>query len=114
MVQGVNRHKARCVLLDITGVPRLDAPAAHALEQILRAAALLGARVILVGVRPEIAMSLVALHIDLGDLSTHQSLSSALEDLASTGRRALRTRRNGGAPGSGPAPRIGVTLDGPR
>ncbi|WP_437970187.1 substrate-binding domain-containing protein [Sorangium sp. So ce260] len=97
---GVSRHRARCVLLDITGVPRLDAPVAQALEQIHRAAALLGARVILVGVRPEIAMSLVALDIDLGDLSTHQSLSSALEDLASEGLRALRTRRNGagGAP----------------
>ncbi|XXX80365.1 substrate-binding domain-containing protein [Sorangium sp. So ce134] len=101
VVEGVNRHRARCVLLDVTGVPGLDAPAAHALEQIHRAAALLGARVILVGVRPEIAMSLVALDIDLGDLSTHQSLSSALEDLASSG---LRTRRNGGPPARGERP----------
>ncbi|KYG05812.1 LacI family transcriptional regulator [Sorangium cellulosum] len=104
VVEGVNQHRARCVLLDVTGVPRLDAPAAHALEQIHRAAALLGARVILVGVRPEIAMSLVALDIDLGDLSTHQSLSSALEDLAPEGLGALRTRRNGEAPRRAAAP----------
>ncbi|MGK3981607.1 substrate-binding domain-containing protein [Sorangium sp. So ce136] len=107
VVEGVSRHRARCVLLDITGVPVVDAQVAHALQQTHRAAALLGARVILVGVRPEIAARLVALDIDLGDLATHQSLSSALDDLA---RKGLRPRRGGAAsppPDPPPAPRSG-------
>lgn len=94
VVDGVSRHGARCVLLDITGVPSIDAQVAHALGQTQRAASLLGARVRLVGVRPELAMRLVALDIQLGDLSSHQSLASALEDLASTEVPSLRTRRN--------------------
>ncbi|WP_437535224.1 substrate-binding domain-containing protein [Sorangium sp. So ce726] len=97
VVEGVSRHGARCVLLDITGVPSIDAQVAHALGQTQRAASLLGARVRLVGVRPELAMRLVALDIHLGDLSSHQSLASALEDLASTGVPSLRTRRNDAA-----------------
>ncbi|WP_437745818.1 substrate-binding domain-containing protein [Sorangium sp. So ce1504] len=97
VVEGVSRHGARCVLLDITGVPSIDAQVAHALGQTQRAASLLGARVRLVGVRPELAMRLVALDIQLGDLSSHQSLASALEDLVSTEVPSLRTRRNDAA-----------------
>jgi DNA-binding LacI/PurR family transcriptional regulator/anti-anti-sigma regulatory factor len=94
VVEGVSRHGARCVLLDITGVARVDAQVAHALGQTHRAASLLGARVRLVGVRPELAMRLVDLDIHLGDLSSHQSLASALEDLAKAGVPSLRARRN--------------------
>ncbi len=93
----MSRHGARCVLLDVTGVARIDAQVAHALGQTQRAASLLGARVRLVGVRPELAMRLVGLDIDLGELSSHQSLASALEDLASTEVPSLRTRRNAAA-----------------
>ncbi|WP_437290225.1 substrate-binding domain-containing protein [Sorangium sp. So ce406] len=106
VAEGVSRNRARCVLLDITGVPLVDAQVAHALQQTHRAAALLGARVVLVGVRPEIAARLVALDVDLGDLATHRSLSSALEAVAPAGLRALREGR-GGAGSPPPDPRPG-------
>ncbi|WP_437736512.1 substrate-binding domain-containing protein [Sorangium sp. So ce1335] len=93
VVEGVSRHGARCVLLDITGVPLVDAQVAHALQQTHRAAGLLGARVVLVGVRPEIAARLVALDVDLGDLATRKSLSSALDEVARGGLRSLRAGR---------------------
>ncbi|WP_438019482.1 substrate-binding domain-containing protein [Sorangium sp. So ce315] len=99
VVEGVSRHGARCVLLDITGVPRVDAQVAHALQQTHGAAGLLGARVVLIGVRPEIAARLVALDIDLGDLAAHRSLSSALDELA---RGAIAGRGGAGPP---PEPR---------
>ncbi|WP_437927320.1 substrate-binding domain-containing protein [Sorangium sp. So ce291] len=84
VTEGVSRHRARRVLLDVTGVPFVDAEVASALGAISRAAALLGARVYLVGVRPEIARSLVA--VELRDLATFASLSTALRTLAPAGR----------------------------
>ncbi|WP_437484470.1 substrate-binding domain-containing protein [Sorangium sp. So ce1014] len=86
--EGVSRHGASCVLLDLTGVPFVDAQVADTLGMITRAAALLGARVYLVGVRPDIAMSLV--DVDLGALATFSSLSAALRELAPAGARKAR------------------------
>ncbi|WP_437674029.1 substrate-binding domain-containing protein [Sorangium sp. So ce131] len=88
---GVTRHAARVVLLDVTGVPSVDAQVADSLGRTSRAAALLGARVCLVGVRPEIARSLVG--VDLGELSTYASLSAAIQELAPAGARARRDAR---------------------
>jgi anti-anti-sigma regulatory factor len=88
--EGVSRHRASSVLLDLTGVPFVDARVADTVGMTSRASALLGARVYLVGVRPEIAMSLVG--VDLGVLSTFSSLSAALRELAPAGRRARKAR----------------------
>ncbi|WP_437677738.1 substrate-binding domain-containing protein [Sorangium sp. So ce131] len=90
VADGVSRHEALRVLIDITGVPFVDAQVAHLLGVTSRAAALLGARVYLVGVRPEIAKSLV--DVDLGNLTTFSSLSMALQKLAPGGGRAVQAR----------------------
>ncbi|WP_438017281.1 substrate-binding domain-containing protein [Sorangium sp. So ce315] len=89
--EGVSRHGARRVLLDLTGVAFVDAQVAHLLGMTSRAAALLGARVYLVGVRPELAKRLV--DVDLGGLDTFASLSAALRELGPAGRRARREVR---------------------
>ncbi|WP_437645241.1 substrate-binding domain-containing protein [Sorangium sp. So ce362] len=91
VAEGVGRHEARFVLLELTGVPAVDAQVAHALGQTSRAVALLGARVILVGLRPEIARSLV--DVELGDLSTYSSLASALHELTTGGLRPAGAKR---------------------
>jgi anti-anti-sigma regulatory factor len=56
------------VILDITGVPGVDAQVADALVRSARAAKLLGAEVILTGIQPEIARTLVELGVDLGGI----------------------------------------------
>ncbi|WP_437575174.1 substrate-binding domain-containing protein [Sorangium sp. So ce887] len=91
VAEGVGRHEARFVLLELTGVPAVDAQVAHALGQTSRAVALLGARVILVGMRPEIARSLV--DVELGDLSTYSSLAAALHELTTGGLRPAGAKR---------------------
>lgn len=83
---GVSREQASRVLLDITGVPLVDAQVAAALLQTARAVGLLGARVTLVGVRPEIAQHLVGLGADLQGIETRASLASAFRDLARLAR----------------------------
>jgi anti-anti-sigma regulatory factor len=81
VLQGVGNHQATDVLLDITGVPLVDTQVANSLLQAARAATLLGARVTLVGVRPEIAQSIVGLGIELRHLASKPSLAAALQSL---------------------------------
>ena len=81
VLQGVSEHQAQTVLLDITGVPMVDTQVANTLIQVARTAALLGSRVILVGIRPEIAQSIVGLGVGLDALSTQSTLAAAVAAL---------------------------------
>jgi len=81
VLQGVTSHQATTVLLDISGVPLVDTQVANSLVQAARAARLLGARVILIGVRPEIAQSIVGLGIELQHLATEPTLAAAVQSL---------------------------------
>src|SRR5947208_13150519 len=65
-------------LLDITGVPAIDTQTAQHLIETISAVRLLGAEVILTGVRPVIAQTLVHLGIDLSNVITRSSLSAGL------------------------------------
>lgn len=80
MVHGVAQHRARVVILDITGVPVVDTQVADALIRAARAVRLLGAKVLLTGISPEIAQTLVGLGVVLSDqdIRTHNSLQSGV------------------------------------
>jgi len=66
------------VLVDITGVPTVDTQTAHHLIETISAVRLLGAQVVLTGVRPAIAQTIVQLGIDLSDIVTRSSLVAGL------------------------------------
>jgi len=65
-------------LVDITGVPTVDTQTAHHLIETISAVRLLGAQVILTGVSPAIAQTIVQLGIDLSDIITRSSLVAGL------------------------------------
>ena len=67
-------------LLDITGVPTVDTQTAQHLYEAITAAQLLGTRVILTGVRPAIAQTMVHLGIDLAGVTTKSSMSAGLKE----------------------------------
>jgi rsbT co-antagonist protein RsbR len=69
---------AEHVFVDITGVTVIDTQVAHALVQTSQAVQLLGSRMTLTGIRPEVASTLVGLGVELGAITTHSSLSRAL------------------------------------
>jgi rsbT co-antagonist protein RsbR len=69
---------ATVALVDITGVPSIDTQTAKHLIETIAATRLLGAEVILTGVRPAIAQTLVHLGIDLADVTTCASLAAGL------------------------------------
>ena len=65
-------------LIDITGVPTIDTQTAQHLVETVTAVRLLGAQVILTGVRPALAQTLVHLGIDLSHIVTRSSLAGGL------------------------------------
>ncbi|MBX0329258.1 STAS domain-containing protein [Oscillochloris sp. ZM17-4] len=77
-LEAIERSSARRLLLDITGVPLIDSYVAQGLIRTLQAARLLGSEVALVGVRPEVAQSIVGLGLDLSGMRTYADLQSAL------------------------------------
>jgi len=80
----LEHSSARRLLLDITGVPVVDSQVAQGLLTVVQAARLLGAEVVLIGIRPEVAQALVQLGIDLTNVVTNVDLQTALH--GDTGR----------------------------
>jgi rsbT co-antagonist protein RsbR len=69
---------SQVALLDITGVPTIDTQTAQHLIETIKAVRYIGAEVVLTGVRPAIAQTLVHLGVDLSSATTRASLASGL------------------------------------
>ncbi|WP_437669362.1 STAS domain-containing protein [Sorangium sp. So ce131] len=108
LLEAIAAQQAAEVLVDITGVPALDAQAAAQLLKAASAARLLGAACTIVGVSPSMAQTLVELGVDLGALTTAATLAEGLaQALARRDAKARASRRPGRrAPpgGAGEAP----------
>jgi PAS domain S-box-containing protein len=78
LLHRVTETSSPVALLDITGVPTIDTQTAQHLIETISAVRLLGAEVILTGVRPAIAQSLVHLGIDLSGVASRASLAAGL------------------------------------
>lgn len=87
LLTNIEREHARVVLIDITGLPFLDTEGAAGFLRGVQAAGLLGSRCVLVGVRPEIAQSLVNLGVSSSCLETAATLQQALQREIRHGRR---------------------------
>jgi len=79
VLHGIARQRARVAILDITGVPMVDTAVANALVQTAQGARLLGATPVLVGIRSEVAQTLVELGVNLQGIVTRASLQEGLE-----------------------------------
>nr|WP_275976883.1 PAS domain S-box protein [Polyangium aurulentum] len=90
LLEGIVKHAAEVVILDVTGVGIVDTAVANALMQATQAAKLLGAEVVLTGIRPDVAGTIVSLGVDLPGLVTHGTLETAI---AYALRRSSRTSR---------------------
>jgi anti-anti-sigma regulatory factor len=78
LLTGVATSRATTAILDITGVQVVDTQVANALLRAAQAVKLLGARVVLTGIRPEIAQTLVGLGLDMGGITTRATLQSGI------------------------------------
>ena len=80
LLRGIRTNRAKVVVIDITGVPVMDATVANHLVQTVEAARLLGATVIITGLSPEIAQTLVTIGVDLGKMNTVGDLQGGIEE----------------------------------
>jgi PAS domain S-box-containing protein len=78
LLDGVASHQASLAILDITGVKVVDAHVAQALLSAAQGAKLLGAEVVLTGIRAQIAQILVELGADLRGIVTLSTLQSGI------------------------------------
>jgi rsbT co-antagonist protein RsbR len=66
------------LIIDITAVPVVDTMVAHGIIQVVQAARLLGATTLLVGIRPEVAQTIVRLGLRLDDIVTMSTLQEGI------------------------------------
>lgn len=78
LLSSLSHAKASVVILDITGVPQVDAGVADALVRAARAVELLGAEVVLTGISPTVAQMLVEIGTDLGRVVTQGTLQGGV------------------------------------
>ena len=79
LLGSIRSNRAKMVVIDITGVQSVDSRVANHIVQTVEAARLMGARVIIAGISPEVAQTMVTLGIDLGRIMTVGDLQSGIE-----------------------------------
>jgi len=80
LLHGIHRHRAKVVVIDVTGVAAVDSMVANHLLQAVDAAALLGATAIVTGVSAAVAQTVVKIGVDLSRLRTVSDLQGGLEE----------------------------------
>ena len=79
LLRAIRANRAKVVVIDITGVAAMDSNVANHLVQTVEASRLLGATVIVTGLSPEIAQTLVNIGVELGKMTTVGDLQGGIE-----------------------------------
>ncbi|HEY1015846.1 MAG TPA: STAS domain-containing protein [Herpetosiphonaceae bacterium] len=79
LLAAIQQARAKAVIVDVTGVPIVDTQVALALLNAAKATLLLGARTVLVGIRPEVAQTLVQLGVNLNAITVRANLQSGIQ-----------------------------------
>ncbi|HTN82428.1 MAG TPA: STAS domain-containing protein [Sorangium sp.] len=105
LLDGIVQHQFHTAILDVTGVRDVDAESADALLRIARAARLLGAQLVLTGIGPDTAQTLVDLGLDLSGITTRSTLQAGIAHALAPRARTPRPLQNA-APASPAARRL--------
>jgi rsbT co-antagonist protein RsbR len=79
LLESIRANRAKVIVIDITGVATVDSRVANHLLQTVEAARLMGAKVVISGISPGIALTMVTLGIDLGPVHTVGDLQNGIE-----------------------------------
>ncbi|MFD6357818.1 STAS domain-containing protein [Nocardia tengchongensis] len=80
LLAAIRANRAKVVVIDITGVPTIDSAVANHLAQTVDACGLMGASVIITGLSSEIALTLVAIGLDLSTMRAVGDLQGGIEE----------------------------------
>jgi rsbT co-antagonist protein RsbR len=89
LLEAVSAAEAEVTLIDVTGVPGLDTSVARHILKTVTAAEMLGTRVILTGISPSTAQTMVKLGIDMSGVPTRASLKSGVALALTMTRRRI-------------------------
>jgi PAS domain S-box-containing protein len=91
LLAGISQHRAKVVILDVTGVGIMDTGIVNHLNKTIQAARLKGAQTIVTGISDAVAESIVDLGIDWSKITTLSDLQTGLiTALASLGVRLTK------------------------
>jgi anti-anti-sigma regulatory factor len=88
LLAGISTHRAKVVILDVTGVPIVDSGVANHLNKTIQAARLKGAQAIVTGISDAEAETIVDLGIDWSQLTTLSDLQTGL--IAALGNMGIK------------------------
>ena len=80
LLHGIRNHRAKVVVIDITGVADIDTSVANHLVKTVDASRLMGASVIITGLSSDIAQTLVRIGVDLSKMNTIGDLQGGIEE----------------------------------
>lgn len=80
LLRAIRANRAKVVVIDVTGVPAIDSTVANHLAQTVEASGLMGAGVIITGLSPEIALTLVTIGVDLSKMNAVGDLQGGIEE----------------------------------
>ncbi len=78
LLEGISAHRAKAIILDVTGVPVMDTGVVNHINKTIQAARLKGAQTIVTGISDAVAESIVDLGIDWGAVETLRDLQTGL------------------------------------
>lgn len=78
LLEGIAEHQADIAIIDITGVKVVDTQVAQAIIHTAQAVKLLGAQIILTGIQPQMAQTLVHLGADMSGIMTCSTLQAGI------------------------------------
>lgn len=81
LLRAIRDRRAKGVVMDITGVPIVDSKVANHLAQACEAARLMGALVVMTGISPHIAQTLVTIGAQLRGVRTVGDLQGGIEEV---------------------------------
>jgi anti-anti-sigma regulatory factor len=79
LLQAVADRRAKVAIVDITGVPHLEATVAEKLAQTAQAVGFMGCQLVLVGIRPRLAQILAGLELNKLGVTTFANLQNGLQ-----------------------------------
>ncbi|XYH98503.1 STAS domain-containing protein [Sorangium sp. So ce1128] len=93
VLAGAQQRGAQVVILDVTGMRRVDNEVASSLIKTANGLRLLGAQAVLTGIRPDVAQMLVGMDVDLSGIVVRGTLQSGIAYAVGRGDAAPGARR---------------------